>query len=93
MANAIITFEIMPESPDVDIATLKDQLVEIAKNAGAKGEMQDKIEPVAFGLKKLIIYAMYEVSDDKDFDAICDKMMEVEGIGQAKIANMDLAMG
>ncbi len=93
MANAIITFEVMPESPDIDIESLQDKLMEIAKNAGAKGEMQKKIEPVAFGLKKLLIYAMYEVSDDKDFDAICDEMVKIEGIGNAKVANMDLAMG
>ncbi|MGE0792810.1 MAG: hypothetical protein AB7V77_01360 [Candidatus Woesearchaeota archaeon] len=93
MANAIITFEIMPESPDVNIESLKDKLLDIAKTAGAKGEMQSKVEPIAFGLKKLIIYAMYEVSDNKDFDAICDEMAKIEGIGNAKIANMDLAMG
>jgi len=93
MANAIITFEIMPESPDVNLESLQEKLLEIAKHAGAKGTMQHKIEPVAFGLKKILIYAMYEVSDNKDFDAICDEMIEIEGVGNAKIANMDLAMG
>lgn len=93
MANAIITFEIMPESPEINVEELKDKFLDIAKNAGAKGEMQSKVEPVAFGLKKLLIYAMYEVSDNQDFDAIANEMEKVEGIANAKIVNMDLAMG
>jgi translation elongation factor aEF-1 beta len=93
MANAIITFEIMPESPDVDMESLKEKVLEIVKNAGAKGQMQTKIEPIAFGLKKIIVYAMFEVSNNQDFDAISDKMETLEGVGNAKVANMDLAMG
>ena len=93
MANAIITFEIMPESPEMDIEAIKVKALEIVKNAGAKGEMQSKIEPVAFGLKKILIYAMFEVSDNKDFDAISDEIAGIEGVGNAKVANMDLAMG
>ena len=93
MANAIITFEIMPTSPDVDLEPIKEQALQIAREEGAKGNMESKIEPVAFGLKKVIIMGMYEVADDKDFDAIPAKMKEIEGVQEAEIAKMDLAMG
>lgn len=83
----------MPESPEVDLETIKEKCLEIAKNNGAKGEMQSKIEPIAFGLKKILIYAMYEVSDNKDFDAVSSEMENLEGVANAKVANMDLAMG
>ena len=83
----------MPESPESDVESLKEKLLNIVKEAGAKGEMQVKIEPVAFGLKKILIYAMFEVGDGKDFDSICDKMMTIEEVGNAVVANMDLAMG
>ena len=47
MANAIITFEIMPEPPETDLESLKEKFMEISRNAGAKGDMQSKIEPIA----------------------------------------------
>ena len=37
--------------------------------------------------------AMYEMDDDKDFDAIPAEMMKIEGVQQASVAKMDLAMG
>jgi translation elongation factor aEF-1 beta len=93
MANAILTFEIMPVSPDVDLEPVKEKALEIAKKHGAKGNMESSIEPVAFGLKKVIIMGMYDVSDDKDFDEITAEMKEIEGVNSAEIAKMDLAMG
>jgi translation elongation factor aEF-1 beta len=93
MANAIITFKVMPESPEVDFEKITSEALEIAKNNGSKGEMQSKIEPLAFGLKQILIYAMYEMSDDKDFDQISSAMAKIEGVSSAEIINMDLAMG
>ncbi|MCA9478323.1 MAG: elongation factor 1-beta [Nanoarchaeota archaeon] len=93
MSNAIITFKIMPESPDVDLDAVKEQALKIASAQGAKGEMQAKIEPLAFGLKQLMLLAMFEVSDDVDFDTIAEKFVSIEGVQSAEVAQMDLAMG
>ena len=93
MGNAIITFEIMGASPDADLESVKEQALEIAKQEGAKGNMESSIEPVAFGLKKVVLMAMYEVSDSMDFDGIAEKMSKLEGVNDAKVAKMDLAMG
>ncbi|MFP4119333.1 MAG: elongation factor 1-beta [Candidatus Woesearchaeota archaeon] len=93
MGNAIVTFKVMPENPDVDLEKVKEQALEIAKKHGAKGELQSKIEPVAFGLKQVLIYGMYEMSDDKDFDEVTEEMGKLDGVNIAEVANMDLAMG
>ncbi len=93
MANAIITFKIMPESPNTDLEPIKEKALAIAKEQGAKGELQSKIEPLAFGLQQIFIYGMYEMSDDKDFDAITAEMQKIEGVSTSEIAKMDLAMG
>ena len=93
MGNAIITFELMGTSPDVNLEPVKEEALKIAKDEGAKGNMESKIEPIAFGLKKIVIMGMYEMSDDKDFDSITAEMMKLEGVQQAEIAKMDLAMG
>ncbi|MGM5483555.1 MAG: elongation factor 1-beta [Nanobdellota archaeon] len=93
MANAVVTFKIMPDSPEIDLEKIKEKALEMVKEKGAKGQIQAKIEPVAFGLKQLLIMAMYEVSDDNDFDAIAEEMGKIEGVQSSEVQNMDLAMG
>ena len=93
MSNAIVTFKIMPESPDSDFDSIKDKALEIAKQFGSKGEMQSKIEPLAFGLKQILVYAMFEMNDDTDFDQISGEMAKIEDVSTAEVINMDLAMG
>jgi translation elongation factor aEF-1 beta len=93
MANAILTFKIMPEAIDTDLEVIKEKAFKIAKENGSKGEMQGKIEPIAFGLKQLLILAMYEVTDDSDFDGIAEKMSTIEGVQSSEVLSMDLAMG
>ena len=92
MAKAIITFKLMPESPDVDLEAIKTKALEIAQEAGSIGQMQTKVEPIAFGLKAVLILAMYDV-EGADFDGIAQKMSEIEGVQSAEVAKMDLALG
>ena len=92
MARAIITFKIMPESPSVDLEPIKAKCLEIAKENGAIGEMQAKEEPIAFGLKAVLILGMYQV-EGSDFEAIAVKMSEIENVQTAEVAKMDLALG
>lgn len=93
MSNAIITFKIMPESPDVDLEMVKEQALKIATEQGAKGAMQSNIVPLAFGLKQLDLLAMFEVGDNVDFDTIAEQFLSIEGVQSAEVAQMDLAMG
>lgn len=92
MAKAVITFKLMPESPEIDLGPIKDKAMEIAKQAGSIGEMQCKEEPVAFGLKAVLVLAMYEV-EGADFDGIAAKMGEIEHVQSSEVAKMDLALG
>ena len=93
MSNAIITFKIMPESPDIDLESVKEQALVIATAQGAKGQMQANIVPLAFGLKQLNLLAMFEVGDDVDFDSIAEKFVAIEGVQSSEVDKMDLAMG
>lgn len=93
MANAILTFKVMPESPDVDCEALRPQVDAILKEFGAKGDTLIQINPLAFGLKEIVAKGMYEVNDDLDADKIAEKMGALEGVSSAESAGMDLAMG
>ncbi len=55
MSKAIITFKLMPESPDTDLEPIKEKALEIAKENGSIGEMQAKEEPIAFGVVALLM--------------------------------------
>jgi elongation factor 1-beta len=92
MAKAIITFKIMPESPEIDLEPIKKKAEEIAKKNGAIGQMQVKEEPIAFGLKAIILMAMYTV-EGGNFDMIAEEMKSIENVHSAEVANMDLALG
>lgn len=92
MARAIITFKLMPDSPEVDLEPIKAKAQEIAKQNGALGQTQAKEDPIAFGLKAVLILAMYEMKD-QDFDGIAAKMGEIAGVLSAEVAKMDLALG
>ena len=92
MAKAIITFKLMPESPEIDLEPIKAEAQRIVKAEGAIGQTQVKEEPVAFGLKAVLVLAMYNV-DDSDFDAIAAKMQLISGVQSAQVEKMDLALG
>lgn len=93
MANAIVTFKLMPASPDVDCDAIVEKAKAIATETGAKGNVAHEIKLIAFGLKEITIIGMYEMSDDFASDPIADKMSEIEGVNSAEVANIDLAMG
>lgn len=92
MAKAVITFKIMPESPETDLDIIREKAKIIAKISGAIGEMQTKDEPIAFGLVAVLVLAMYTV-EGSDFDAIAAKMNEIPGVASAEVVKMDLALG
>lgn len=92
MAKAVITFKLMPEDPEVDLNKIKEEALQIAREAGAIGEMQAKQEPIAFGLIAVLILGMYTV-EKSDFDAIAAKMGAIAGVQSAEVAKMDLALG
>ena len=92
MAKAVITFKLMPESPEVDLKVIAEKALEIAKAHNAIGELQTKEEPIAFGLKAVLVLAMYNV-EGAEFDEIAAKMQEIEQVKTAEVAKMDLALG
>ena len=82
----------MPESPDTNLEPIKEQAQAIAKETGAIGQMQVREDPIAFGLKAVLVLAMYTV-DDTNFDAIAEEMGQIEGVQSSEVAKMDLALG
>lgn len=93
MGNAIVTFKIMPESPETDIESVESAAIKVVTEAGCKGESKTQVEPLAFGLKQIKLLSMFEVKDDNDFEGIAEKLAEIEGVQSAEMLSADLAMG
>lgn len=92
MARAIITFKLMPESPEINLDPIKKKAQEIAIRSGAWGETKVKEEPIAFGLKAVLIFGMFTV-ENSDFEKIAEEMSRIDGVQSAEVDKMDLALG
>jgi len=66
MAQVIVTFKIMPSSPEVDLGALEDQVKEaIVASGGLIAKVEQ--EPVAFGLTAVkIIFGVDEAKGSTD---------------------------
>lgn len=92
MANAIITFKIMPEDAGVELEPIKEKAKQIVLDAGSKGEVLVEEQPIAFGLKAILVKAMFTV-EGSEFDPIAEKMAAIERVQTAEVAGMDLPLG
>ena len=87
MGQVSITFEIMPESLEIDLEDIKsrvqDKIGDISKIE------QTEIKPIAFGLKALMMNVLVD-----DSEGIMDKLeamiAEVEDVQSAKVVTMTL---
>lgn len=92
MAKVIITLKMMPESPDVDLSALKDKVnLEIKEFAGEEaGKVEE--EPVAFGLKALIMIFVMEESIGST-DALENKISEFKEVASVNVTDVRRALG
>jgi elongation factor 1-beta len=92
MANAIVTFKIMPEDPEVDLKRVEEQaLAEIESYAG-KGDTKVVVEPIAFGLKALII--TFIVDEKLGSPEPLEKTLEkIEGVNSVETVDVRRAIG
>jgi elongation factor 1-beta len=92
MAKVIVTFKVMPESVEVDLGNVKSKLKEaITKFEGTiLGEMTE--EPIAFGLKAVIVKFAFDESKGST-DQLEEKIMTEEGIQNVEVVSVGRAMG
>jgi len=92
MAQVIITFKIMPTSPDENLEIIKEHaLKKIAKFTG-NTETRVKIEPIAFGLCSLNIIC---ISDEKKggTDSLEEDIKQIPGVNSVEVIDVRRAMG
>ena len=83
MAEVLVTFKIMPESPDVDMDALSSRISEAENGKLNKVER----EPIAFGLVALI--ASYVVEDSEGTaDNLENAIKEMDDVQSAEVVEV-----
>lgn len=91
MADVVITFQIMPESTEVDLNVIGEKAkIEIENYGGEVGKMD--VEPIAFGLNALnIIFIMDESRGSTD--ELENLISEIRGVESVKVTDVRRAIG
>jgi elongation factor 1-beta len=92
MAKAVVTITIMPDSPEVDLEKVKEEVAKVVREFAGEGDTKTEIEPVAFGLKALkYLFVMDE--DLGSPDVVAEKLVGLEGIQSAEVTDVRRAVG
>ncbi|MFC1685809.1 elongation factor 1-beta [Nanoarchaeota archaeon] len=91
MGEVFMTLKIMPVSPDVDLAKLKEAVKKKAEEIDAKIMMNEiKEEPVAFGLVSLILTVVWP--EDRDPDTVEEEFAKVEDVNSLQVIDVRRAI-
>ncbi len=80
-----VKYKLMPVSPEVDLGAIEEAAKKIVEEFGGNNK-EYTIEPVAFGLKAVIVFFFY--SDDKDIDSMEDKLAHIPNVASAQLIDM-----
>jgi translation elongation factor aEF-1 beta len=78
-------YKIMPESPEVDLKVIEEAAKKIVEDFGGNNK-EYEIEPVAFGLKALIVFFFYP--DDKSTEHLEEEFSKIPNVQSAQLVDM-----
>ncbi len=91
MGLVIIEMKIMPVSPDTDLEKLRDQVEKEVTAYGARFHKHE-IQPIAFGLKALIITITAD-EDKGSTDALEEKISALNHVESVMVTAVSRALG
>ena len=91
MATAGIQFKIMPESIDTDLKELKTEIKKTVESFESGVFSEAKDEPIAFGLKALII--TIALSEDEEADSVETAISKIPGVSSVELIDYRRVVG
>ncbi|AJF61330.1 TPA: elongation factor 1-beta [Candidatus Woesearchaeota archaeon] len=92
MARVVVTFSIMPESPDVDLKDIETKSLEKIKSFAGTDDYKVSVEPIAFGLKAVKI--MFVMDEDKgSTDDLEADIETIDGVNSVEVTDVRRAIG
>ena len=97
MAKVIVTFNLMPEGPEVDLAKVSDEVKKKVASFADEDFSEDSdlkidVVDVAFGLKALNVKAILDESKGST-DALESGFKEIEGIKSVEVTDVRRIIG
>ena len=90
MGSVAVTLKVMPTSPSVDMVKLKSAVEKKLVSLGARiGSTKE--EPIAFGLKVLIVIFLWP--ENQDPDPIETDLAKIENVNSAQISDVRRTLG
>lgn len=92
MADVVITLKVMPESPEIDLKLLENEIMNKIQSFAGKGATKTEVEPVAFGLKALKI--LFVMAESKGSTEALEKDIEtIDGINSVEVTDVRRTIG
>ncbi len=92
MADVVVTLNIMPDSPDVDLKKVETESLKKIKNYTGIDNHKVEIVPVAFGLKAIKI--MFVMAEDKGAtDELESDISTISGVNSVEVTDVRRAVG
>ncbi len=91
MATAGIQFKVMPKGLDVDLEELKSKIKAVVETFESGVFSEAKEEPIAFGLKALIV--TIALSEDEESDKVENAISDVEGVSSIELIDYRRVVG
>ena len=82
MSLAAVKIRIMPDAPDVDLGEIETKAKEIITNKDGEVASMEQ-EPVAFGLKAIII--TLSINENFEQDPLLDAIRKIDKVSSAEI--------
>ena len=85
MGYAGVTIRTMPESPTENLEEIKERIKELVEKEEGK-IIEQKEEPVAFGLKAIV--TRFQWDEAKDSDKFNDKVMKIKNVNSSQVIDV-----
>ena len=91
MATAGIQFKIMPEGLETNLEKLKSDIKTVVETFESGVFNEAKEEPIAFGLKALIV--TIALSEDEESDKVETALSKIEGVSSVQLIDYRRVVG
>ena len=90
MSIVAVKIKLMPASPETDLKKVEENAGMVLGKNNVKNP-QFEIQPIAFGLKALIV--MFGWPEEKELETLEEELKEIDGIGSVEVVDMRRAIG
>ncbi len=90
MGTALLKIKLMPSSPEVNFEELKEKVKAIVEEGKGRNCAFEE-EPIAFGLKALIV--SFDIDEEQELDPLEENLRNMENINSAQVIDMRRAFG